>query len=81
MADNKDVAGTKIVRSIFARRGIDTSRADLRVMHGVAYIRGTVTAIRGSGVTDVKAECEIIARVLRQKPEIRDVVLDCTFRS
>ncbi|MFN8219088.1 MAG: hypothetical protein U0S12_03020 [Fimbriimonadales bacterium] len=81
MADPHDVAGTKLVRSTFARRGIDTSRADLRVLHGVAYIRGTIGVVRGSGITDLRAETEHIARILRQKPGIRDVVLDCAYRT
>lgn len=81
MADPNDVSATKVARSMFSRRGIDTSRADLRVMHGVAYLRGTVSAVRGAGVGDLKAECELIARLLRQKPEIRDVVLDVTYRT
>jgi hypothetical protein len=63
------------------RRGIDMTLADLRVTHGVVYIRGTVRAIRGSNILDVRHEMEIIARVLRQKAEIRDVVLDCQYRS
>lgn len=80
MADRGDVTGTKIARSMFGRRGIDVSRAEVRVMHGVCYIRGPVSAIKGSGVEDVRGECEQVARLLRQKPEIRDVVLDCVYR-
>lgn len=54
--------------------------ADIRASHGVVYVRGVIKPIRG-GATDIKAECELIARVLRVKPEIRDVVLDCVYRS
>ena len=81
MADPNDVAGTKIVRVLFSRRGVDVTRADVRVLHGVAYIRGTVSAIRGSGIADVREEVLHIARILRQKPGIRDVVVDCAFRT
>ncbi len=50
-------------------------------MHGVCYLRGTVSAVRGPGApADVKTECEQCARLLKQRPEIRDVVLDCTYR-
>lgn len=80
MADPKDVAGTKFARSYFGRRGVDLTLADVRVMHGVCYLRGTVSAVKGSGVHDVKSECEQCARLLKQRPEIRDVVLDCTYR-
>ncbi len=79
MKDPKDLVGLKAARSVLSRRGIDTTKADVRVMHGVLVIRGQVTAIRGSTVKDVKAEMENISKVLRQKPEIRDVVLDCVY--
>ena len=54
--------------------------ADIRVTHGVVYIRGTIRAIRGSNIRDIRSEMEIVGRVLRQKPEVRDVVLDCMYR-
>ena len=79
MKDPKDLVGLKAARSVLSRRGIDTTKADVRVMHGVLIIRGQVTAVRGSTVKDVRAEMENISKVLRQKPEIRDVVLDCVY--
>lgn len=80
MADPNDVAATKIARREFNKRQVDVGLADIRVSHGVVFVRGVVKPIRG-GPTDVKSECEHIARILRQKPEIRDVILDCTYRS
>lgn len=80
MADPKDLEATKLVRREFNRRAIDTSMADIRVSHGVVYIRGTVKPIRG-GAADVRSEVELIARTLRTRGEIRDVVLDVTYRS
>jgi hypothetical protein len=80
MADPNDVRATKAARQEMGRRGIDMTLADIRVNHGVVYIRGTVRPVRGSNIPDVRSEMEIIARVLRQKAEIRDVVLDCLFR-
>lgn len=66
---------------MLGRRGVDLTLCDLRVMHGVCYIRGTVSAVKGSGVLDIKTEIEHCARLLRQKPEIRDVVIDVRYRS
>jgi hypothetical protein len=80
MADPKDVEATKIVRREFNRRAIDVTLADIRVSHGVVYIRGTIKPMRG-GATDVKHEVEIIARNLRTRPEVRDVVIDAIFRT
>ncbi len=74
----EDVHGLKQVRSILARRGIDASRADVRVQNGVAYIRGFVRAMPSSHISDVAIEMEHVAKIIRQKPEIRNVVLEIT---
>jgi len=81
MANEDDVRGTKAARSEMGRRGVDCTYADIRVMHGVCYIRGTVKAIRGSNIPDIRSEMEIISKVLRSKAEIKDVVLDCIYRT
>lgn len=75
-----DVRAVKSARSEMARRGVDLTLADMRCMHGVMHIRGTVKALRGSNITDIRSEMELIARVLRQKAEIRDVILECSYR-
>jgi len=80
MADPNDVSATKAVRQEFSKRGLDTTRADMRVTHGICYIRGSVGVIKG-GPQDVKSELEIIAKVLRTRPNIKDVIIDCTMRS
>ncbi len=54
-------------------------RADVRMMHGVLYLRGTICLMCGSEIKDLKQEMEHIAHILRQRTEIRDVVLDCSF--
>ena len=46
-------------------------------MHGVLYIRGTVGKVAGSPIQDLAIELEHIRHIMRQKPGIRDVVLDC----
>jgi len=80
MADHKDVEATKILRREFNKRQVDITLADLRVSHGVAYIRGTIKPMRGME-GDVRSVVDTIARSLRTKPEIRDVVIDAVFRS
>jgi hypothetical protein len=80
MADPNDVAATKLVRRELGKRLLDLTQADLRVTHGVAYIRGVVKGMRG-GNPDVKAELEIVARILRTNAHIKDVVIDCVVRS
>ena len=80
MADPNDVAMTKAVRREFNRRKLDMTLADVRVSHGVVYVRGTIKAMRG-GAEDPKEECALIARILRTRPEIRDVIIECIFWS
>lgn len=81
MADPKDVEGTKLARRFFNKHKIDTTRADIRCMHGVVYIRGQLSAYRDAEFTDLRAEVERIGRLLRSQPAIRDVAIDCSYRS
>lgn len=80
MADPRDVEATRQARREFTKHRIDVTLADIRVMHGVIYIRGTIKSERGATYEDVQVECERIARLLRQKADIRDVVLDVNYR-
>jgi hypothetical protein len=76
MVDQNDFRGQRIARSEFARRGIDVSRADLYVMHGILYMRGEVKPMPKSLISDMNTEMGLITKILRQRPEIRDIVLD-----
>lgn len=80
MANPKDVEGTRFARRMFTKFKIDVTKADVRCMHGVVYLRGQITAYRDSGITDLRAEVEKIARVLRTQPGIRDVSIDVSYR-
>ena len=62
-----DIEVRRMVLREISKRHLDTSRLDVQVFHGVVYLRGTV-----SGVRDY-------AR-LRQRPGVRDVVVDLIFR-
>ena len=74
-----DKRGTKLARSEFTKRGVELMKADLRSMHGIVYLRGTVTRAAGSAIPDLRSEIELIARVLRQKQGIKDVVIECVI--
>lgn len=79
MADANDVAATKLLRREFARKPIDISQADLRVAHGVAYVRGVLKPMKGASesMSDMLSH---ISKALRGRGEFRDVVIDCTIR-
>jgi len=80
MRDPDDIRAVKAARSAFSRRGIDVTMADIQVRHGVVQLRGTLQRMGGADFADLKSEVNLIAKSLKQKPEIRDVILDCTFR-
>ncbi|WP_144241254.1 hypothetical protein [Fimbriimonas ginsengisoli] len=63
-----------------SKRGIDIARSDLQLRHGVLMVRGVIVPMPGSNISDVKIEMDHIARLLRQKPEIREVILDCKYQ-
>lgn len=79
MADPKDVQAAKYLRSELGKKMIDVTQADVRVMHGTAYIRGVVKGMKG-GPTDLKAALNLAATGLRQKGIIKDIVVDCSYR-
>ncbi|MFN4032450.1 MAG: BON domain-containing protein [Fimbriimonadales bacterium] len=74
-----DVETRRMVLREISKRHIDSSRLDVQVFHGVVYLRGTVSGMRGHDI-DIKAEMEVIRRILRQRPGIRDVVVDVIYR-
>jgi hypothetical protein len=78
MVDQNDFRGQRIARAEFARRGIDVSRADLYVMHGVLYMRGAVKPMPNATFTDMTSEMGLVMKILRQRPEIRDIVAEVT---
>ena len=81
MGDPTDVFATKLVRREFNKHLVNVTMADIRVAHGTVFIRGVVHAQRGAHYHDVEEEVKRIVRILRQRPEIRDVVLDCTYKN
>jgi len=79
MINVNDVRGLRVARAELSKRGIDTLRADVRVMHGVLHLRGLISAMAGCHIEDIKTEVEHAAHILRQKPEISEVILECTY--
>lgn len=79
MADPRDVEGTKICRKEFIKHHVDVSRCDIRCSHGVVYIRGLIQPEKGAAYESVEEETLRIARLLRQRPMVRDVVVDARY--
>lgn len=79
MADLRDVESTKVLRREFTKRQVDLGYADLRVSHGVAYIRGSLSLVRGTP-GDIHSIVANVVHSLRAKPEFRDVVVDAIMK-
>ncbi len=76
----EDADARRMVRSAIAKRYIDSSLLDVRVTHGVVYVRGVVRKLRAHPEVDLHKEMETISTILRQKASIRDVQWDVTIR-
>ena len=76
----QDVETAKMVRRVIVRRCVDISNLDIRVSHGVVYVRGRIDKIRGfSPHVDLSEELTIIQRILHQQPGVRDVVFEVQY--
>ena len=80
VAKPEDAAGVRTVRKEFARRPIDISLMNITFHHGVVRLGGQVKTMRGHDL-DLRAELESIAKALRTRDNIREVVIECIFRS
>jgi hypothetical protein len=79
MITESDVRGLRFAHSVFGRRGVDVTRADVRMMHGVLHVRGTLCKAPGAIIPDLKSEVEHIAKLIKSKPEVREVCLDVSY--
>ena len=69
-----DSAMTREVLRDISKRPVDISQLSVHVAHGVVYLAGRVEKVRGYYQDiDLHEEMNIIVRVLKQKPGIRDV--------
>jgi hypothetical protein len=68
-----DAILTRRVRSEFIRRELDTTRLEVKVIHGVAYLGGELSGTRANRIYDTKKEMEIILGIINQIGGIRGV--------
>jgi len=74
-----DAETTRMIKREISRRFINAAGLDVKSTHGVVYLRGYIQALRGHDM-DLKHELEVIHRILRTKPGIRDVIIDVDIR-
>ncbi len=80
MHDPKDIEATKILRRELIKHYIDSTMADVRVAHGVATIRGPLSMMPG-GTGSCRESVEKVAHHIRGLGNIREVILDVTYRN
>jgi len=76
----EDARMVNAIRHEIVKRAIDSSRLDVRCCHGVVYLTGEIRPLRGMP-SDLRKEMEILRKVLRAKPGIRDVVDEVYLRT
>ena len=70
----EDARQTRQIQHELCRRYVDLSDVEVRVIHGVCYMRGHMRKLRSHPEIDLNHEAEIIRKTLRQHPGIRDVI-------
>ncbi|MEI6914184.1 MAG: hypothetical protein WCL39_03540 [Armatimonadota bacterium] len=70
-----DAETTRMVRREINRRHIDDSGLHVNAMHGIVYLRGILKPLEGRSI-DLKAELDILNRIIRSRPGIRDIVCE-----
>jgi len=69
-----DAAMTREVLRDISKRPVDISQLNVHVTHGVVHLQGRVEKLRGHHDNmDLTEEMNLIVRLLRQKPGVRDV--------
>ena len=81
MHDPRDVHALKIARAEFARHLLDISRCDMQCRAGILTVRGMLSRMGGHPEVDPHREAECLKNALRQRPDFRDVVIDCAYVS
>jgi hypothetical protein len=76
-----DVAATKFARQELGKRGFDVGQCDVRVQHSTLHITGSIRTSPDAKFTDIKGELERVCQILRQKPGIKDVSLNVSYRT
>ncbi len=76
MVDPNDSRGVKSARQELSRRGIDVSKATVSVRNGICTIRGHVSRMAGAYEGGLGEEINSAVKAMRQRTEIKDVVLD-----
>ena len=76
-----DTDATRAVRAQITRRYVDSTQLDVRVMHGVAYLRGIICHLQSHPDINLEHEKEVIAHAIRGRNGIREVIWEVVIRA
>jgi hypothetical protein len=76
----EDAVAARRMRAQITRRYVDASMLHVRVVHGTVYIQGIVRPLRTHKDIDMDQEIEMICRILRGQPGVREVVWEASQR-
>lgn len=75
-----DSAMTREVLRDISKRPLDISNLSVHVTRGVVHLAGRVEKVRGNyEFVNLREEMNVIVRILKQKPGIRDVCCEVIF--
>ena len=77
----EDTSAIRSIRHELFRRYVDTTDVDVRVFHGVCYMRGSMRKLRLHPDVDLEHEAEILRRIIRQKPGIRELIWEVNLKN
>ncbi len=70
----EDARTLRSVQRELVKRYVDCSRLDIRIMHGVCYMRGEVYRLRTHPEIDLDSEIELIRRLVRSQDGVRELI-------
>ncbi len=73
MSRPDDAALTRKVKAEIIRRELDTTKLEVRVIHGIAYLDGELKATRHAKIQDGKKELDIIEMIILRILGIRGI--------
>ncbi len=76
----EDSSTARQIRHELFRRYVDTTDIDVRIFHGVCYMRGNLRKLHLYPDVDLEHEAEIIRKIVRQKPGIRELIWEVNLK-
>ena len=77
----ENAGAIRMARAQIARRLVDSSRLDVRVVYGTVYVTGILAKLREHPEVDLTKEVEMINLTLRSRLHVHNVIWEAKIRS